>query len=349
MNKTIQEKHTDISLFENTPLIRFIVVSLICAVFVIYPNIACFSWDLARLAPDEHIPYIAFFFFRLFFFTVLITVILWYNVKKLKTPSFFDRVLRTALITSIGYLSYVLISVSVRKHIDCFTGLLLFQFFVACALCIFIGHTSHLSSEKRRKEQEIRQLKIENLQSRCDALINQINPHFFFNSLNGLTSLIRKKNDENTLTYVNKLSDVFRYILQSDRKAIVTLAEELEFVQSFRYMMEVRFANKLSYIIDVDPEKRDLKIPVLSLLPLLENIVVHNVIDSEHKMEVRIWLNEIQELVVSSPVFPKISIPETNGTGLKNLENRFSLLMNRQIRIENDNSRFTVYLPLKQG
>ncbi|WP_260400750.1 histidine kinase, partial [Phocaeicola vulgatus] len=78
-------------------------------------------------------------------------------------------------------------------------------------------------------------------------LANQVNPHFFFNSLNGISSLIRKKNDENTLTYVNQLSDIFRYILQSDRKGVVTLREELEFIQSFRYVMEVRFANKLSF------------------------------------------------------------------------------------------------------
>jgi LytS/YehU family sensor histidine kinase len=213
--------------------------------------------------------------------------------------------------------------------------------------CTLIGHVSHLYSVQRGKEQEIEQLKIENLQSRYDALTNQINPHLFFNSLNGLTSLIRKKNEENTLEYVNKLSDVFRYILQSDKKVLVTLEEELQFVQAFRYMMEVRFANKLVFNIDVDISKRALKIPVLSLLPLIDNVVVHNTIDSEHKMEVKIWLNDQMELVVSNPVFPKLSPPSTNGTGLKNIENRFSLLMNKQIRIENDDKIFSVYLPLK--
>ena len=67
-----------------------------------------------------------------------------------------------------------------------------------------------LYTRQREKEQEIERLRFENLQSRCDALANQVNPHFFFNSLNGISSLIRKKNDENTLTYVNQLSDIFR-------------------------------------------------------------------------------------------------------------------------------------------
>jgi LytS/YehU family sensor histidine kinase len=191
-------------------------------------------------------------------------------------------------------------------------------------------------------------LKTENLQSRYDALTNQINPHFFFNSLNGLTSLIRKKNEENALEYVNKMSDVFRYVLQSDKKGLVSLGEELDFVRGFFYMMEIRFANKLVFKINVPDEFRNLKLPVLSLLPLIDNVVVHNTIDSEHKMEVNISLNPQMELSVSNPVFPKLTTPDTNGTGLKNLENRFLLLLNKQIRVKNDGIQYTVYLPLKK-
>ncbi len=333
--------------FEGASPFRFFIVSLISAVFVSYPNIISFFWDLNRIHPSGHVSYIIFFIFRFLFFTALIWLLLWYNIRKLKTQIIIKRVINTLVITTIAYLIYVAISLSSRTHIDCFTGTLLFQFVVVSVVCTFTGHISHLYSDQRRKEQEIEQLKIENLQSRYDALTNQINPHFFFNSLNGLTSLIRKKNDDNTLAYVNKLSDVFRYILQSDKKVLVTLAEELEFVQSFRYMMEVRFANKLLFDINVDPEKMNLKIPVLSLLPLIENIVIHNTIDSDHKMEVKIWLNEKLELAVSNPVFPKLIPTETNNTGLKNLESRFYLLMNRNIRTFNDGKNFTVYLPLK--
>ena len=160
--------------------------------------------------------------------------------------------------------------------------------------------------------------------------------------------MIRKKNDENTLAYVNKLSDVFRYILQSEKKGLVTLEEELEFMQSFRYMMEVRFASKLVFNIDVDKDRTNLKIPVLSLLPLIDNVVVHNIIDSEHKMVVTILLNDKNGIGdTATPFFQNRTPPDTNGTGLKNLENRFVLLMNKQIRVENDGKMFHVYLPLK--
>ncbi len=148
--------------------------------------------------------------------------------------------------------------------------------------------------------------------------------------------------------YVHQLSDIFRYILQSDRKGLVSLREELEFMLSFQYVMEVRFANKLTFSVRVEEERKDLlMLPVLSLLPLVDNVVVHNRIDSEHKMEISIVLNEQDELVVSNPVYPKLSAPDTNGTGLANLESRFTLLMNKQIRIESTEETFRVCLPLK--
>jgi len=111
--------------------------------------------------------------------------------------------------------------------------------------------------------------------------------------------------------------------------------------------MVVRFANKLTFTIEVPEDKRNLRIPVLSLLPLVENVTVHNIIDSEHRMDILIRLNERMELVVSNPIYPKLTLPDTNGTGLKNLENRFLLLMNKQIRVESDEDGFQVYLPLK--
>lgn len=321
-------------------------VSLVGAVFIVYPNIACFAWDLSFLDEAARTSHIWFFVFRYVFFTILIFILVKLNLWKMEAFSLRKRFLHNFVATAVAYALYVGVSVSCCTKADCFGSVLLFQFSVVWLICSFFGHVSYLYSVQVKKEQEIEQLKIDNLQSRCDALANQINPHFFFNSLNGLTALIRKKDDEKTLVYVNKLSDVFRYILQSDKKGLVTLGDELEFVYAFRYMMEVRFANKLVFHIDVPGERMNLKLPVLSILPLIDNVVVHNMIDSQHKMEVRIYLNEQMELVVSNPVYPKLSPSVTNGTGIKNLENRFCLMMNRQVRIEDDGTTFTVFLPL---
>jgi sensor histidine kinase YesM len=329
-----------------TPL-RLLFISLFISLFTIYPNIACISWDLNHIDKSEHASYLLFFAFRYIYFWLIIWLILLFNLKKIVTSVFRKRLFQNILATGLAYLAYICVSVLLSSRADCFTGMLLFQFFVVCIICTFTGHLSYMYSEQIIKEKEIEKLKFENLKSRCDALTNQINPHFFFNSLTGLTTLIRKKNEENSLEYVNKMSDVFRYVLQSDKKGLVTLGEEMDFVKAFFYMMEIRFANKLFFNINVANEKKDLKLPVLSLLPLIDNVVMHNTIDRDHKMEVNIWLNDKTELVVSNPVFPKLASSDTNGTGLKNLENRFSLLMNKQIRIENDGKVFHVYLPLK--
>ncbi|MDH6358496.1 histidine kinase [Parabacteroides sp. PF5-9] len=324
---------------------KLLVIAFIGAIFIIYPNIASLPWELSFLDESQHFKHWVQFFFRYLFFVVFIWFLLRYNLWKIKELPFKNRLFKTLLISTLAFVLFLIVIYF------CFTkklhfSMALFQFSVVCIICTFVGHVSLLYAEQIKREQEIERLKTENLQSRYDALTNQINPHFFFNSLNGLSALIRKKDDIKTQEYVNTLSDVFRYILQSGKKGLVSLSEELNFIYSFQYMMEVRFANKLSFEIEVAEEKLNLKIPVLSLLPLIDNIVVHNTIDSEHKMNIHICLNERDELVVSNPVYPKLIQPETNGTGLKNLENRFALLLNKQIRVANDDNVFYVYLPL---
>src|SRR4030042_5949998 len=291
-------------IFDKYSPLKLLLISLIFGVFTIYPNIAFFAMEHEYLGESKHTAHILYFILRYLFFSGLIWLLLTYNLLRLKSSEFRKRLIHTFLLPLAGYLLYIGFSVLLSPKPEWYSGMLLFQFFVIFLFCALIGHVAHLYSEQRRREQEIELLKIENLQSRFDALTNQINPHFFFNSLNGLTSVIRKRNEEKALEYVNKLSDVFRYILQSDKKGLVTLEEELSFVKSFLYMMEIRFANKLVFNINVKDEMRDLKLPVLSLLPLIENVVVHNTIDSEHHMEVNICLNPQGELSVSNPVFP---------------------------------------------
>lgn len=326
---------------------QLLFVSLVAALFIIYPEITWLPYDLANLAGGERTDYIALFLFRYAFFVGLIFLLIKINLKKVTTTFFNKRLLYNICISITAYAFYGFVTYLIYTKIKHFGSLVLFQFFFISILSTLMGHIVVLYREQRKREQEIEELKVENLQSRYDALTNQINPHFFFNSLNGLTSLIRKQNNETTLTYVNKLSDVFRYILQSDRKGLVTLGEELAFVDAFRYMMEVRFANKLEYRIDIDEKSLGYKLPVLSILPLLDNIVVHNRIDSDHRMVIDININDMGELVVSNPIYPKFSSAVTNGTGLENLKSRFLLLMDKQIRIEDKGDVFNVFLPLK--
>ena len=321
-------------------------ISLICALFMLYPNIAWFLCDLSFVPQEDRIWFYVYFIFRALWFWALIWLLIWLNLNRIRTKNVIKRMFWNLLMSMGGFVVFELVTIA--YHYDTFISILIFQFIVIGLLTSMIGYIYLLMIDQHEKEREIERLQIESLQSRCDALMNQINPHFFFNSLNGISSLIRKEeDDEKVLEYVSKLSDVFRYILQSDRKGLVTLDEELKFAEAFSHVMEVRFANKLTFDVDVPEGKRNLTLPVLSLIPLLENVTVHNIIDSEHQMNVRIYLNSSSELVVSNPVYPKLTEPDTNGIGLKNLQSRFELLTGKEIKIKTDGSMFEVRLPLK--
>ena len=321
-------------------------ISLICALFMLYPNIAWFLCDLSFVPQEDRIWFYVYFIFRALWFWGLIWLLIWLNLNRIRTKNVIKRMFWNLLMSMGGFVVFELVTIT--YHYDTFISILIFQFIVIGLLTSMIGYIYLLMIDQHEKEREIERLQIESLQSRCDALMNQINPHFFFNSLNGISSLIRKEEEDGkVLEYVSKLSDVFRYILQSDKKGLVTLDEELKFAEAFSHVMEVRFANKLTFDVDVPEGKRNLTLPVLSLIPLLENVTVHNIIDSEHQMNVRIYLNNSSELVVSNPVYPKLTEPDTNGIGLKNLQSRFELLTGKEIKIKTDGSLFEVRLPLK--
>lgn len=203
-----------------------------------------------------------------------------------------------------------------------------------------------LLNGKQQMMLEYEKLKTEQLQTSYNALMGQINPHFFFNSLNGLNSLIRNGEKEQTLTYLDELSNVFRYILQSNKKEMVTLAEELQFVKAYTYLLSVRYEGKLFYSIQAAPALLLYYLPILSVLPLIENAVKHNVISKQYPLQIDIYTTEEHALVVSNKVHPKVEEGHNSGIGLKNLWGRYRLLTGKDITISNRKEYFKVSLPL---
>lgn len=325
---------------------KIFLASLLCTVFVSYPNLLFLSWDWNFVPKESRGCYLDITLIRFLLFWIFSTCMLFFNQRWLKSEQLKGRILPNVVLTLVAFAIYKGITSLICSGFDGRPIILTFQFFVIGMMGLLLGFTDYLSVIHQKKEEELQQLKIESLESRCTALTNQINPHFFFNSLGGISSLVRKKDDKLTICYIDHLSDIFRYILQSEHKGLVSLEEELEFARSFSEVMEVRYAGKLDVHIDVPDECLKLNIPVLALLPLIENVTVHNIIDSEHRMRVDIRTNSKKELMVINPLYPKQYKPDTHGTGLRNLEKRFSLLMNRQIRVEQTDKEFTVILPL---
>lgn len=206
-----------------------------------------------------------------------------------------------------------------------------------------------LLNGKQQMMLEYEQLKTEKLQTSYNALMGQINPHFFFNSLNGLNSLIRSGEKEQTLTYLDELSNVFRYILQSNKKEMVTLAEELQFVKAYTYLLGVRYEGKLFFSIQAAPVLLLWHLPILSILPLIENAVKHNVISKQYPLQIDVYTTKENQLVVSNRVQPKVEESTGSGIGLKNLWGRYRMLTGKDIHISNRKDYFKVTLPLLNG
>lgn len=226
-----------------------------------------------------------------------------------------------------------------------FDYMLLLKCSFAVAVSVLYGRIYGLISQRQAVELENEQLKNENLTTRYNMLVGQINPHFFFNSLSSLAMLIREKEVEKSLTYIDRLSYTFRYIIQNGQSTLITLDEELKFVEAYGYLFEVRYAGKLFFDVEIDPCYRQWLLPALSLQPLVGNAVKHNAITTARPMRISIRAHE-GVLTVSNPVVPKLEAEPSTGIGLENLRNRWRLIAGCDIEITNRDGVFTVRLPL---
>ena len=194
---------------------------------------------------------------------------------------------------------------------------------------------------------ENERLKTENLSTRYNMLMGQINPHFFFNSLNSLAMLVRDKDDERALKYIDQLSYTFRYIIQNGQCGVTTLSEELEFAEAYIYLFKIRYEDKLFFNIEVDDSYKSWTLPALSLQPLIGNAVKHNSITTKNPLSVTIRVVD-GVLEIENPKHPKLDVEPSTGIGLANLSSRWEIVIGKPIEVVEDEKRFMVRLPLNE-
>ncbi|WP_299322666.1 sensor histidine kinase [uncultured Maribacter sp.] len=224
-------------------------------------------------------------------------------------------------------------------------GWINFTFINLSIVLFFIARLLLVSTDKQESRIENEQLKQQNLENELAALKNQIDPHFLFNSLNSLSSLIR--DNENATKFVNKLSYMYRYILQSGETNLVSTKEELKFLDCYTFLMKTRYRDRIEIDVNIDEEFMDMKIPPLALQSLVENSVKHNEISSTNPLTVKVYSNG-NSLVVENPIRSRSTLAEGMGTGLYNLKKRYSLLLKKEVLVSTENDIFKVELPLKQ-
>lgn len=189
---------------------------------------------------------------------------------------------------------------------------------------------------------ENQQLYAENLRNRFEALKSQLNPHFLFNTLNTLDGLIGFDNEKAHL-YLHNLSSSFRYTIQS--KGITTLKEELDVVESYAYLMKIRYGDNFDIQYAINVRYNNFYIMPLSLQLLIENAIKHNVINDKHPLTIHISTTENESIKVTNLIQPKIKIETGEGIGLANLIERYRLLFDKEVLVT-QNDFFGIEIPL---
>ena len=202
-----------------------------------------------------------------------------------------------------------------------------------------------LNKEMEHSQSRVEQLNIAKAQAELEALKNQIDPHFIFNSLNTLSFLITR-DPQNARLYNDTLAKVYRYILSNKEKDMVLLREEIEFISNYFYLLKIRFGDAISMIIEItDLSSEDFLIPPISMQALVENAIKHNEFNDKTPLTISVSISS-NYVVVKNIINPKNYPNPTSKIGLGNLDHRYKLITKRNIIIENNFKTFAVKLPI---
>ena len=181
--------------------------------------------------------------------------------------------------------------------------------------------------------------------SQVEALKHQLSPHFLFNSLSMLTTMVHEDADLSE-QYIRQLAKVYRYILEQRDQELVMLKTEVEFIQAYTFLLQIRFENKFEVTLDLTTSQQSqYKIAPLSLQLLVENAVKHNRMSINEPLHIRIYCQN-DELIVENPWLPRDQPDTSTGVGLKNIVNRYALLTRRPVSYGRKDQSFVVKIPL---
>ncbi len=269
----------------------------------------------------------------------------WKSSYPLNTPLF--NVLINAFFLFAGVVSLTFL----KRHIsefaldeESYLFVTFFIYLVVLILLLLLSWLVNLSFQHQQSIIEKEQAKRKALHHQLEALRSQINPHFLFNTLNSLSTLIRQQPDKASV-FVRKLSSLLRATLQQSDKDYTSLDKELDYLEAYIFLQKERFGDKLDVEISIPNHLKKCTIPSFSLQLLVENAIKHNVVSSKQPLQVKVYI-EGNFLLVSNPVQKRSDAVESIGKGLSSLSTRFQLLKKEDIQIEKTDQLFLVKLPL---
>ncbi|MBK6833819.1 MAG: histidine kinase [Bacteroidetes bacterium] len=191
---------------------------------------------------------------------------------------------------------------------------------------------------------EVEHYKSETLQTQLQNLKNQINPHFLFNNLSVLSSLVYKDQDK-AVSFISQLSKVYRYLLDNKETELVTLENELTFIKSYTFLLKIRFDESIQFNYEIADGAKILMLPPMALQILIENAIQHNECSSEYPLTVNIKADK-NTLIISNNLRLRTNEEPGSKTGLKNIKERYSYFAERNIEIVSTSDTFEVSIPL---
>jgi LytS/YehU family sensor histidine kinase len=253
----------------------------------------------------------------------------------------FGFILGTLIVRTVIFYFAVKFGVQEINMLKNFSVLIVF-FLISIIYLVLIGSYFFYQWKENLLYNEA--LKRDQAQVKFDALKNQVNPHFLFNALAALNSLIFE-NQQLASDFLQQLSKVYRYILQNKEQAVVTVEAELKFVEHYIALQKTRYDENVLFLMEVQEIDFDKKIVPVSLQILIENVFKHNIINGENKMQISITSNT-EYLTVSNFLQPKEQIEDSNQQGLENLKSLYRFLSEKEVQVLVTAHSFTVNLPL---
>jgi two-component system, LytTR family, sensor kinase len=216
---------------------------------------------------------------------------------------------------------------------------------IFCTIMIMAIYESiYFMNDLKNSVEEKENLKRESLNAQLNALRTQVNPHFLFNNLNTLSSII-PENPQQAVDFVQQLSKVYRHILEVKDQKNIPLKEELDVLRAYGFLLKTRFGNNLDIDINVPEGKLNKNIVPLSLQLLMENAIKHNIVSMDKPLKIDVYAVN-GRLVVSNNLQRKNQLNESTGMGLENIRNRYKLLSDKLVEVTESENNFTVSIPL---
>jgi len=329
---------------------EFKIIGLVSSVLAILIPIVFYQKSISTAPAD---------FLKSFFTTCIYTFTLWlvnasiakYAWKIFPYPKYAQKNVLTQvlLIPTVTFLVVIpLVYLDSLVHNATFRELFVLNLLISLGITVFITsiyNSYFLFRSLKSSIAEKERLEKANVQSQLEILKNQIKPHFLFNSLNTLASLI-PEDPTQSVQYVESLAKVYRYILEIKDKKLIPIKDELECIADYLFMLQIRFGENLKVRIDEKGLDHSHHIVPLSLQLLIENAMKHNIVSNKKRLFIDVYMGEAGRLHVSNNLQKKDLAEPSTGIGLKNINERYEIIGDKSIDIIVTEKKFTVSIPL---